>query len=71
VKVPKYIKEAIEKSSIYAMRQRENDKIVRDWLEKKGFSDMDEVIDDYVTLVENSVQHIEFIKVLERTEETK
>lgn len=72
MELPKYIKEAIEKTAIYQMRATQNNKIVRDWLEKKGFSEMEEggrddgsVIDQLVDCLERECLPLEFIAYLE------
>jgi hypothetical protein len=70
MELPKYIKEAIEKAAIYQMRAKENNELVRNWLEKKGYTydsehDMGGVIDMLVEHIEMNCEPREFIAFLE------
>jgi hypothetical protein len=64
LRVPKEIKECIEKSAKAFNIAREYEKIVRDWLDSKGLEN-DEVQDNFIDCIENgSEQYEEFIKYL-------
>lgn len=77
MKVPKYIKEAVEKAAIYHMRANENNKKVRDWMEKNKIvvgevsrtSHNEYVIDMFIDCVELSCRPTDFINFLKEYEE--
>jgi hypothetical protein len=68
MKVPKYIKAAIEKNAIHAMYANQNNKMIRDWLLKKGvdLGKNEIVIDMLIDMVETQNLHPDYIKFLER-----
>ena len=65
MKIPKHIKDSIEKSSKAFHVARENEKTVRDWLDEQGL-DNDTVHDNWIDSIEmgheNSKGFIDFLK---------
>jgi hypothetical protein len=49
--VPKYVIESIEKSAKAFVQARKHEKVVRDWMEKKGI-DNDTVHDNWIDTIE-------------------
>lgn len=76
MKVPKYIKESIEKNAIYAKKANKHNKIIRDWLEKQGVdvgeganaTEHEIIIDVLIDDVEQRYNYERFIEFLESYE---
>ena len=66
MKVPKEILEAIKVAGESFQIARENEKIVRGWLDSKGLEENDTVADQYIDCIENGSNwtdsFIEFLK---------
>ncbi len=66
MKVPKEIQKAIKGAGASFEIAREYEKIVRDWLDSKGYEENDTVADLYIDCIENGSNgtetFIEFLK---------
>lgn len=66
MRVPKEIQEVIKVAGESFRIARENEKIVRDWLDSKGYEENDTVADLYIDCIENGSNgtetFIEFLK---------
>lgn len=66
MKVPKKIQDAINAAGESFQTARENEKIVKDWLDSKGFYENDTVADQFIDYIEmgsnDSDAFIEFLK---------
>lgn len=66
MKVPKYVRDAIEKAGKAFYTARENEKIIKDWLDSKGFYENDTVADQYIDCIEYGGNGVDtFIDFLE------